>query len=56
MVMNAVTNVDIVWTSLVVTISMELVLMVVNLDTMEILVKQVSRPSLLYVHLCIKSK
>ena len=56
MAMDAIKYVGIVWASLVVTISTELVLMVVNLDTMEILVKQVSRPSLLYVHLCIKSK
>ena len=56
MAMDAVKYVGIVWASLVVTISMELVLMVVNLDTMEILVKQVSRTSLLYVNLCIKIK
>lgn len=54
MAMDAVKHVGIVWASLVVTISTELVLMVVNLDTMEILVKQVSRTKLTFVKLCIE--
>lgn len=54
MAMDAVKYVGIVWASLVVTISMELVLMIVNLDTMEILVKQVSRKKLTFVKSCIE--